>query len=105
QVGYSDEPGALEKRSFLELLCYLFVSRKRHRFQDVRERVTTEIERRISQKNVRFDVDTEAALLLTDYMSCPHIDSSRKEKVVAAVYKRITGSNCSTKLAKEILSS
>lgn len=105
QVGYSDESGALEKRSFLELLCYLFISRKRHRFQDVRERTTAEIERRISQSNVRFDVDTEASLLLTDYMSCPHIDSSRKERTVAAVYKKITGANCPNKLAKEILNS
>lgn len=105
QVGYSDAPGALEQRSFFELLCYLFISRKRHRFQSVREATTNEIERRISQKNIRFDVDTEACLLLTDYISCPHIESKRKEKTIAAVYKKITGANCSKKLATEILSS
>lgn len=104
-VGYADTPEALGQLSLFQLSCLLFLSRRRHRFRRVLEAATEEIERRISRPHVRFDQDTEAAHLLTDYISCPYIDISRKVGSIQLAYKQITGTNCTKTDAEAIVAS
>jgi len=104
-VGYTDTPETLGKLSLFQLSCLLFLSRRRHRFHRVLEAATEEIERRISQPQVRFDQDTEAAHLLTDYISCPYIDVGRKVGSIQLAFKRITGANCTKNDAETIVAS
>ena len=101
-LGYRDGEGALSDRSIFQLTCLLFISRRRHRFRKVLAATTDEIEARISQGHVRFDHDAESAYLLTDYISCPYIESGRKQKIIQQMVKRITGKNCTSDEARMV---
>lgn len=89
-----DSTESMLKASPLQLIAALFIFRRRHRFLNLKRRVTEEIERRLRVAQIDFKQNTEAALLLTEYISCPYIDSHEKADLIAHCYKRITGANC-----------
>lgn len=104
-IDYEDDPIKLQNVSIFQVLAMLFLSRRRHRFRDVRQLVKDEVERRISQQNIRFTQDTEAAILLTDYLACPYFDVIEKRALLKLAHKKILGTDCTNAGADKILNS
>lgn len=85
---------SLDKCSYFQLTSALFLFRRRHRFDDLRRSVVNEIIQRLKSKSIKFTENTELALLLTDFLSCPYIDQADKIDVFTHSYKQISGANC-----------
>lgn len=102
-LDYNDAVGALENVSLFQLLAITFISRKRQRFKKALESAKIEIERRITLKHVKFQQDTEAAILLADYLSCPYFDKKSKQSLIKTVHKKIVGKDCTKSELEKIL--
>jgi hypothetical protein len=95
--------GALSDVSVFQLLTMLLIARRRHRFAALRELATSEIIRRLTAPRVKVTEETEAAILLTEFIACPHIDTADKYPVIQLCYERVMQQVCSLEKAALIV--
>ncbi len=104
-IGVTEDPEGLKKCSYFQLMASLFISRRRHKFRSLKAAVVSEVTRRLIQTDIKFSEDTESALLLADFIACPHIDEKDRLSLLDAVYRRVTGENATTSTASAVLKS
>jgi hypothetical protein len=95
----------LEDYSTFGLVAALFLCRRRARFYGLKRRVVEEIERRVLSRNFQPMISTSDAILLTDFISCPYVDSVDKLTAVKHCHKLILGMNCTNSEAAEMIES
>ncbi|WP_115526594.1 MULTISPECIES: antiviral reverse transcriptase Drt3b [Xanthomonas] len=103
-IGDAEDPSKVSSLSVFQLVAILFISRKRSRFKKSLMAAVAEIEKRVEFAQLRLSIDTEAAILLTEYIACPYIEQEDKIKLVSSCYKAVTGQNCSKAQARELIS-
>lgn len=90
-IGELDDSSVVKKLSVLQLLSAIFVCRRRFRFSGALEVCIKELERRMDEPSFSPQTDTGHAILLTEFLACPHIDSSRKVEPYRRFHKKIIG--------------
>lgn len=98
-IGNPSKSEVIESLSPFQLIAILFLCRKRHRFQEILASTKAEIERRVRANQSKLLEDTEAAILLTEYISCPYVDPISKRELIKSSHKAILGSTCDNKKA------
>lgn len=93
-VGAYNSPPSIQKLSPFALIALLYLSRRRKRFNSAKVAARDEIERRVRASGTRLPSSTEATLLLTDFISCPHLDESEKAPLIQYAFQAVTGQIC-----------
>lgn len=102
-VGAHGSPQDMLNLSPFGLIALLYLSRRRRRFQHVREAVKDEIGKRVRACGTRLPAATDATLLLNDFISCPHLDPEEKIPLVRHAFQAISGQTCSQAEARAII--
>lgn len=102
-IGDFDSIDVISELSPFALISILFLSRRRKRFGRARLAAKEEIARRIFASGTRLPTETEATLLLVDFISCPHLDDDEKIPALKHAYRATIGKPCSTSDARLIL--
>jgi hypothetical protein len=103
QLGLQLTDASFEKASLFQLLAVLLVARRRHRFERPRELAIKEMKRRITAPEVDFQEDTEAAILLIEFIACPHINAVDKIDTVIHCAKQATDQNYTQVKAQQLI--
>ena len=96
-------PEGVKALSVFQLVCALFVFRRRIRFVPQKGIVLAEMERRVMERSFRPVTDCADALLLNEVIGCPHIDAESKASIIEAAYRSIMGRTCTTREARAIV--
>ncbi len=105
QMDFSEAGERLEMKSLFQLLCILFVCRKRTRFRNILRETINEMKRRLHSSHSPPHVDTETCIMLTELIACPYVDTDEKVAIVAAAVHQVIGRNCSDAEATAIIES
>jgi hypothetical protein len=102
-LGDTTDAGVLSSMSPFVLMAHMFLGRRRARFSGLRRSVVCELVRRLSLGSCSPQVDASHALLLTEYLACPHILLSDRTEMYRSFHKRLLGNAISSVQAEKML--
>jgi len=101
-IGSTSPSAAARELSVFQLVAIMFLCRRRKRFADLLTTTSLEIQRRVIDRSFRPLKDTGHAILITEFIACPHIDAEVKVPAIRHSHELILGSKCGKKEALAI---